>query len=278
MVFYQLPELSEEEKKLPLARFYEDYPLYKLPPLQQQIIDAGPMDPNDALPVQNWLELLTEPGVYRKVNFGYCMMPDGSGFYIEYTRVPNMDPKMKRWYMNFINYRSKNMPKDQGNLRYKLWMPMDHWDRGPADGVDPKNGTYTIGSLDQGKTKRWEHAKEFVHRIDLQASGADATEIKRLEDMGCRISAGWEDFENEPGHHMWLHIDRPCPFGGTEMIGCEWLGYYIKDGIIIRDEETPVTETMLKEILIHNAVEHMHLPRILPDLYEAYHDQPIDAD
>ncbi len=275
---YTLRELSPEEKKLPLAKFYTDYPLYCMPPLQQQLINAGPLPHEEMLSVENWLELLRMPGDYTHVKFGYSMMPDGSGCYSEYTTIPEIPGYMKRWYMQFINHRSKNMPADCGNLRYKLWCPIDHWDRGPADGVSPENGTYTIGSLDLGKSEPWAHAKEYVHQIDLIKCGLAPEKKKQLEDAGCRISAGWEDFEGEKGHHMWLHIDRPCPFGGIEMIGYEWLGYWVKDGKIVRDEETPVSEELLKNILTHNVVEHMHLPQFLPDLYEQYKDLPMDAD
>ncbi len=278
MEYYELRELSEEEKNFPLARFYEDYPLMCPPPLQQQILDAGPMDPAQALDVHDWLDLLQEPGTYRKINMGYCMMPDGSGCYCEYTVVPKTDPMQKKWYMDFCSHRSKGMSGKNGNLRYKLWCPVDHWDRGYVDEEDHGKGTYSIGSLDLGKSDSWAYPKEYVHMIDLTACGLDPDRKKKLEDLGCYISAGWEDFENTPGHHMWLHIDRPCPWGGTEMIGYEWLGYYVKDGEIIRDEETPVNEEMLKNILEHNIVEHIHLPQILPDLYEAYHDLPMDAD
>lgn len=277
MLKYELPGLSDGEKKMPLAKYYEDYPLYCVPPLQQQLLDNGPIDSKDALAVENWLDLLTEPGVYRDTNFGYCMMPDGSGLYMEYTVIPEIPGPMKRWYMNFINHKSKSQPEGTGNIRYKLWNPIDHWDRDFVDPDHPEKGTYTIGALDQGRTKPWEHGKEFVHRIDLQECGFPKEEQNRLEAMGCRISAGWEDFD-EPGHHMWLHIDRPCPFGGIEMIGVEWIGWYVKDGKLIRDPETYCSEQYLKDVLIHNIVEHLHLPQFLPAMYEEYKDQSIDAD
>lgn len=278
MHYYKLPELSPEEKKLPLAKYYEEYPLYCLPPLQKALIEKGPMDPAEALPVEKWLDLLQEPGNYDNVKFGYCMLPDGTGYYAEYTVVPEIPGYMKKWYMDFINHRSKNMPADQGNLRYKLWCPIDHWDRGFVNGVDAKNGTWSIGSLDQGKTERHAHAKEYVHMINLCEYGLTEERQRKLEEMGCRISAGWEDFEGELGHHLWIHIDRPCPFGGVEMIGVEWLGWYVKDGKLVRDEATPASEEFVKDILVHNIVEHMHLPQFLPDLYAEYHEKPIDAD
>ena len=56
-----------------------------------------------------------------------------------------------------------------------------------------------------------------------------------------------------------------------ENLNCEWMGYWAKDGRIIRDEETEVDETYIKNVLIHNCVERQHLFEVLPDLYEEYH-------
>ena len=44
MPHYELPELTKQEKAMPASRFYTDYKLYPPNPLQQQILDAGPMD------------------------------------------------------------------------------------------------------------------------------------------------------------------------------------------------------------------------------------------
>lgn len=37
-------------------------------------------------------------------------------------------------------------------------------------------------------------------------------------------------------------------------------------------------QSMLRNILIRNTVERTHLAQVLPDLYAAYHDLPLDAD
>lgn len=84
MPHIRVPELSEAEKALPYAKFYTDYPLYPPNPLQQQILDAGPMRVEDAIPIEHWLDWLSVKG-YPKVVYGYTMMPDGCGFYIEYS-------------------------------------------------------------------------------------------------------------------------------------------------------------------------------------------------
>ena len=57
MIINYRPELLPGEKELPLAKYYE-LPLYSPAPLQQQILDSGPMDPELAIKAENWLDLL----------------------------------------------------------------------------------------------------------------------------------------------------------------------------------------------------------------------------
>ena len=53
------------------------------------------------------------------------------------------------------------------------------------------------------------------------------------------------------------------------------MGYWAKDGKIIRDPDTPVDETYVRNVIIHNTIERAHLLQVLPDLYEAFHDMPL---
>ena len=46
---YKLPELTPLEKALPVSKYYTDYPLHKPNPLYSQLLDAGAMNPGDAL-------------------------------------------------------------------------------------------------------------------------------------------------------------------------------------------------------------------------------------
>lgn len=279
MEYYILPELSPEEKKLPLAKYYYNYPLYHLSPLQQQIIDGGPMNPEDAIPAQNWLDLI-KSDEFPKTVFGYCMMPDGSGYYAEYYVTPTeVTTEMRRWFGRWSNIRSRNMPKDQGNLRYKLWCPVDHWDHKFVNGIDDKEGVYALGTLDLGKsmTDTFKGIGERNHVINLREYGLTEEREAELTRDKCKWSAVYEDFEG-PGHHLVLRYSRPLSDGRYENVNIEWLGYYAKDGKIIRDESTPCDEEYVKNILIHNAVEHAHMHQILPDLFAEYHDKPLDAD
>lgn len=274
----KVPELSPEEKALPSSRFYTDYPLYPPNPLQQQILDAGPMDVKDAIPIEHWLDWLTVSG-YRNVMYGYTMMPDGSGFYIEYSvNPPTWQSAWRRWYGKWYNQHSKSMPADKGNLRYKIWNPLDHWDHRFVNGKDDKDGVWSLETLDLGAGGDPSKGIAAIsHNIDLLEYGLSPEKKKELEDADCRVEACWEEFDG-PGHHLVLRFSRPCPQGGRESINCEWMGYWAKDGKIIRDEETPVDETYLRNVIIHNTIERAHLLQVLPDLYEAYHELPMDAD
>ena len=273
-----VPALSKEEAALPVSRFYTDYPLYKPGPLQQQILDAGPMRPEDAIPIAHWLDWLSPTG-YPRVVYGYTMMPDGSGFYIEYsTTPPTWKGSWRRWYGPWYNRKSAGMPEGRGNLRYRIWNPLDHWDHHFVNGRDDQDGVWSLETLDLGAGGDPSKGIPSVsHRLDLVDYGLSPEKKAALEAADCRAEAFWEEFDG-PGHHLVLRFSRPCPLGGRESLNCEWIGYYALDGRILRDEETPVDETYLKNVLIHNTLERAHLLQVLPDLYEAYHALPADAD
>ena len=109
------PELSPEERKLPLAKYY-DLPLYPPGPREQQIIDAGPIDPRLAIKAESFLDLL-QPEAYQKVEYGYCMMPDGTGYLAVYTVYPNCTPEMLAWCVTFKAERPQSWRR---SLRFRI--------------------------------------------------------------------------------------------------------------------------------------------------------------
>lgn len=278
MPYLKVPQLTKEEMELPVSRFYTDYKLYPPSPLLQQILDAGPMRVEDAIPIEHWLDHLRVTG-YPEVCYGYTMMQDGSGFYIEYSVSPvSWQGKWRRWYGKWYNQYSKSMIRSQGNLRYKLWNPLDHWDHKFVNGEDDKDGVWSVETLDLGASgDPGKGIAAVSHNIDLREYGLSEERYKELLAADCRADACWEEFDG-PGHHLVLRFSRPCPLGGRESINCEWIGYMAKDGKIVRDEETPVDENYLKNVLIHNTIERQHLYDLLPDLYEAYNTLPMDED
>lgn len=278
MIEIKVPELSPEELALPSSRFYTDYPLKPPGPLQTMLLENGPIPAEKAIPIEHWLDWLSPTG-YPDVVYGYTMMPDGSGFYIEYSVTPpTWNGKWRRWYGNWYNHYSKNMPEGRGNLRYKIWNPCDHWDHKFVNGENDRDGVWSIETLDLGASGDPSKGMPAVsHKINLREYGLSEEKEKELLAADCRVEAVYEEFD-EPGHHLVLRFSRPCPLGGRESMNCEWMGYWPKDGKIVRDPETKVDETYLRNVLAHNTIERQHLLEVLPDLYEAYHELPPDAD
>lgn len=276
-LYYDLPELTLKEKVLPISRYYTDYPLHKPGPLYSQLLDQGAMDPRDALPAENWLDLLKPEG-YSKIEYGYCMMPDQTGYIANYSVLPDtVTPEMRMWYVRWMNIRSKNLPDGCGNIRYKLWNQVDHIDHGLVDG-DIKKGIYTLESLDMGKGES--PMRSVRHNFDVRDYGFPEDKYQALMDSHAAITSCWESFDC-PGSHLVLSVTRPCPLGGVETLSREWIGYRAGNGKIIRDTETPsfmLCEQYLRNVQIHNTVEQQHLATFLPKLYAEYSVLPKDAD
>lgn len=276
---YDIPELTPEEKALPVSKYYTDYPLHYPNPLYSQLLAQGAMDPADALPIENCFDHLRPQG-YDKVEYGYCMMPDGTGYIANYSVIPgNVTPEMRMWYVRWFNIYPEHMPKGRGNIRYKLWNQVDHIDHGLVDG-DFKKGIYTLETLDMGRTGKDTAIRSVRHNFDVRDYGFPEERYAELQKAGIGITACWESFDC-PGSHLVLSVTRPCPLGGIETCSREWIGYRAENGKFVRDPETPafmLTEQYLRDVQIHNTVEQQHLATFLPDLYAEYHDLPANAD
>ncbi|MBE6017095.1 MAG: hypothetical protein E7233_05740 [Lachnospiraceae bacterium] len=269
--------LFPEEEKMPLAKYFYNYEVKMPTPLEMQIIDAGPMKLEDAILPENFTDLLKPTG-YDKVEMGYCMFPDGSGYVATYrVRPPHISGEMERWYRNWRNLKSKSMVPGHGNLRYKIWLPADHFDHYYVNWIDGTDGVFTTESLDLGEGDRLYNT--IRHQFDVRDFGVTEEQLKELKDAGINFNGkgSWESFD-EPGSHLCLSITRPCPWGGVETRSREWIGWRPVNGKLVRDESTYCTEEYLRKVVIHTLVEWNHLYTFLPDLYAEYKDQPADAD
>jgi len=110
----ELEELTAEEKCKPYAKYYR--PMAPPSPEHARLLaDLKPIDPADALPIERRNELF-DPG-YHKVETGYCMMPDGSGYAAVHTPMSGVTVDRVRWWMAWFVLE---------DLRYKIWSPRDH--------------------------------------------------------------------------------------------------------------------------------------------------------
>ena len=265
MSYQTLPELFPEEKAMPLAKYYYDYPMQDLPQELKDKIFGPPMDIADAVPAEKFVEWLKPVGEYEKVENGYCMFPDGSGYICTYLEIPS-------------NIHSKSMVHGHGNLRYKIWNPADHWDHYFVNWTDKSDGIHTTESLDLGEGDR--KYDTIRHSFNLRPFGLTDEKIKELQDSGCTVSemSDWESFD-EPGAHLTLGQIRPKKGGGFERRSCEWIGWRPgANGELIREPRTHCDEAYLRKVAYHTLIEWQHMMSFINDLYDEYSELPLDAD
>jgi hypothetical protein len=289
MNFKKGPGLSPEERQSPLAKYY-DIPLTALGPLQQQIIDYGcPLDPRLAIKPENMLDLLQVTG-YQKQEYGYCVMEDGSGYIAVYTSYPNCTPAMLSWWLRWLNVYPKNLPKGNGNLKYKIWCPPDHYDHDFINGKDKTDGIWTVESLDFGEGDP--KFGTIRNPFNLRDFGLTEEREKELKAAGCWIDPAYVTFHTPDKYHtpgmihekvsgssVSLTLSRMNSLGIMEKISRVWRGYTVKDGKVIRDWNTPpemLNEKYLRKVLTHATTEAQQLSKWLPQLYAEYHDKPDD--
>ena len=281
MLITDRPGLLPEEKQLPLAKYY-DLPLHSPGPLQLQLLDSCPLDPADAIKVEDFLDLLHPTG-YSKAEFGCCLMTDGSGYIAAYTLYPYCTTQMLGWWFRWLNVRTPHMPPGH-NLKYKVWNPVDHVDHGFINGRDKSDGIYQVEALDMGRGEKPFYS--IRHPFSLRDYGLTEERERELNQAGCWVDCAVEKFYTPeqphtllPGTHLTLTLSRSCPNGGIEKRTREWIGYGVENGTIYFDDTTPdymLSLEYMKNVLYHNTVEAQRLGTILPELYAEYHDKPDD--
>ena len=271
-------KLFPEEEKMPLAKYFYNYPLHYPTPVEMQIIETmNPIPVEDAIQPHDFMSLL-KPYGYDKCELGYCMFPDGSGYVATYrVRPPHITAEMERWYRNWRNLKSKSMVPGHGNLRYKIWNYADHFDHYYVNWRNGSEGIHTTESLDMGAGDRMYDT--IRHEFPLSDFGMTDEWMNELKAAGCQLTShgSYETFD-EPGTHLCLSYSRPCPQGGVETRSREWIGWRPENGQLIREPATKCDLDYLKKVVIHTLVEWEHLYTFLPELYAEYRNQPMDAD
>jgi hypothetical protein len=247
-----------------------------------QLLKHMPLDLDEALQPEDLLDLL-EPTGYLDAEYGYCALPNGAGYMAMYFVYPYCTPQMIGWWFRWVNVPPKTQPPGTGNLKYKLWCPPDHVIHAFNNGKDLSEGQWAIESIDLGEGDD----KVLYRRVHLDAKqyGLSAEREQEFRQAGCWVDLSNVTFhspaddEQYPGNWLWLTVSRPCAQGGVEIRTRLWMGYGARDGELYYDESTPEvfrSEETMRKFLIHTTVEHQHLAKLLPKLYEEYGDRPDD--
>ena len=252
-------------------------------PRSMQIWNAGPVPEDQTLRIENVNDLF-EPG-YLPCEQGYCALADGTGFVANYVRMTGVTCEMIDWWFTWHFIKPPSVPEGNGNLRYKLWNPYEHWDTGPktpedyARRVDPsipyrlrnENATdYIKETIRVGGPRFYIEAKPISYLEDL---GADPALVNR---PGFGTFCAATSYQEGKPPTVVIHYFRPVP-DGVELRSRYWSGYKVEDHKLVRDTSVAATLEDVKNNCMHNMREYAHLGRFLPKLYAEEGWKPVDA-
>jgi phloretin hydrolase len=113
--FKKVPALTAEEKKSPYAKFYAEPVNAPAAEIIKALQPGKQMDPRMALPPED-LNKLFQPGTL-KVENGYCIVADGTGYSVIHSKLPGVTAEMERFWKAWI------ASNDYNYLNYKAVLP-----------------------------------------------------------------------------------------------------------------------------------------------------------
>lgn len=253
-------QLTEEQKKNPLYKFYE------LP------IDSVPADVKDQI---MHMSFETEGGMdYSKIDtlfddgyltneFGLYKTPEGGLMVANLTDMPGVTPEMFDWWFAWHALDS---------MRYIVWDKDDHYF------AQNMNAERALDSSLSMKERYW-YTEHWVKEALVDGMPPRDIHLKFVppENMGfdpekLKAFQGTIVCTLEPA--IMIHFLRPTD-RGTELRTRFFMGYRsTPEGVVLMPlpPDFPNPDNVGRELLLHNVKEYSHLAKVLPDLYNEYKD------
>ena len=248
-----LPALTEQERALSYSKFF-DLPMeYPSPELEESL--RIPMDPKDGIYGADLLKAFSEKGNPASEN-KYCFFEDGSAYVDTMVELPDVEGPMLGWWFNWFMIPPEGIPEEMGNLRSKIWDPINHWD---------SRGALAVETFDDGAgDPLW-----YSYHCSLKPEeyGFSAEKVKELQSRGIFVSCSVNKTEGM-ADRIGMNLQQPRPGGGFITRARYWFGWTVRDGKPVRDlSREQYSEEMVIKILRHNIVEKMRLNSLLPPLF-----------
>ncbi|MBP1625785.1 MAG: hypothetical protein H6Q00_260 [Holophagaceae bacterium] len=254
--------LSESDKAQPYAKWF-DRPITPAPQEIYELLDKGPIDPSDALLLENRNDLL-KPG-YLSVERGWCMMPDGSAFVAGLTKMPGVTAEMLEWWFYWHGLRG---------LRYAIWDADDHYDVQVAPECLERRLDPSLSIKERG----WDTTDIVTEDVGTGCMVLDIAFVSPMTfgyDMAAFEKGACTAISANLGPHggdrlvCFSHVARDIP-GGVELRSRFWIGWNMVDGKPVRvgtQVPTEVVEGLAKGLVYHCPKEYHNLAAILPGVY-----------
>ena len=269
--------LTEEEKRLPYAEFY-DMETPEPDPELFQVIETS-MDPQKALPIERINDLLN-PG-YLEAERGWCVLPNGCGYVSAMCEMPDVTAEMFNWWFAWHG---------MADLRYKIWWPWGHY----AIYVN-EEAQKIIRDPNRPLTEKFQGITH--HLAEDIGTGCNEMDIsfKKPEELGFDMSRFHEPEvstvvggnvviyapgkRNAPpvGCNTMCHMVRLRKEGGIEVRSRFWFGYQMVNGkpVKILPDGVKMNGAFPYGLAHHAVEEYTRLSYLLPKVYEKMVDQPF---
>lgn len=255
--------VTEEEMRSPLFPYFQ-INMTPADPARYQAVEAGMMDPRDALLPQD-MNRLFDPG-YLPGEFGYTQLEDGTVTLANLTKMPNVTPEMFDWWFAWHGLES---------LRYKIWNKDEHHYCQTRNTEQARNASLSM------KERYWDTVHDVKEAMapdapvqDLIINFRNPVDIgfsaEKLKDFdGTIVCAG-----NEVSPTIMCHFIRPTA-DGCELRTRFWMGYCVKDRKPVKaiPDGIRIPPEAAKALLLHNIKEFTNLAALLPKLYPEYKDR-----
>jgi hypothetical protein len=258
-------ELTAKELARPYARYY-DRPMTPAPQEIYDFLNKGPIDPDDALPIEHRNNVLKKG--YLPGERGWCMMPDGSAFVSGLTEMPGVTAEMIAWWFAWHGLE---------DLRYMIWDPDDHHGVHvrPEDLEHRLNYNLSLTERNWGTTDIVTEdvgGGDIILNISFVSPADFGYDMKLFKKEKVQIAVSACVSADALGGQSLVamsHVGRAMP-GGIELRSRFWIGWTIVDKKPVRvGQGIPAAEfeVLAKGLAYHCPKEYYNLAAILPDVY-----------
>ena len=258
-------ELTAEEKALPYAKYYCN-DMAKIPEEDLAVVNAGPVDPKDALPVSKAARLLDDG--YLPVENGFCVMPDGTGFAATKVFMPGVTAEMIDWWFNWHPLEG---------LRYAIWCPVAHVGisaKTPEAHKDSAGVPLHVRNIGKIHYPVEGFDIEGAQEIEIAFRKPEVLGISEEQIRNSSLStfeiATCTNLRPRVPINVFFHAVREVP-GGVEYRSRYWLKCTIRDGKVVKSGFPVPGKKQLYYMArcncIHSLTEYNNLASILPALY-----------
>lgn len=236
-----------------------------------EAIEAGPFDPDDALPRDEAIRLCDpEP---MEVENGWTKMPDGSVQVAFRTELPGVTAEMIEWWVDWHPWRDD---------RYRAWHPTEHFGNRPLPGATAQEKPYwgaVVFFDEEVGDGRSRIRTEFTSPLGFGFSHRPFADPAVKVILSARVGDAWMT-HTDMAHvfiqegdglvlrsRFWIAENVRLRMPGM-LAGLEDIGEFLASRKLVRDLAVP--DGIGASVARHGAEEHAQLAEILPGLYDRF--------